>query len=424
MKAKTWRFNIALFSLVILPLLLTSCLADLLNKHFGYELPIYLSYYSDYGDAPSRKRIESGYILTEEDLPAISADNNEFLGWYLDKTWTSPANSGMMLYDSITLYARWRYNNSSNENKTPYLVQIHIFDPSNGKTTFTSDTYWTFINEDEIEDFTRDFDVNLERIPSLDYIHYENNYYYGPDGNNYCDDVYVVDLYYYSKYTTLDSLPYYEQLQYYGLTLNLYLKEYIPSGFAMSSITGLPPVNLHLEESSINVIGSGSFKECNWLKEIYFPDTLIMIESNAFKQCVNLEYVHFPDSANVDTIGESAFASCANLKDFKIPDSVTILGSSASGYVFDGCTSLTSIKIPKNSSLTSIKSGTFMNCSNLTTVYIPKNIKNIGSIAFYGTNLTDVYYEGSESDRSDSTFQINDDRIKNTDLVTWHYNAY
>ena len=65
-----------------------------------------------------------------------------------------------------------------------------------------------------------------------------------------------------------------------------------------------------------------------------------------------------------------------------------------------------------------------MNCSNLTTVYIPKNIKNIGSIAFYGTNLTDVYYEGSADDRSNSTFQIDDDRIKNTALVTWHYNAY
>ena len=424
MKAKTWRYNIALFSLVILPLLLTSCLADLLNKHFGYELPIYLSYYSDYGDAPSRKQIESGYALTEDDLAPITVTDNEFLGWYLDKTYTSPANIGMILYDSTTLYACWKYSNY--DNNTPYLIQCYILAPSNGTTTFTlePDAFFIFYKQYELESYVPYIGDGFEYLPSLDNMHYEQNYYFGSEYSNYFENVIVVDKYFYAKYTSLDDLQYYQQLIAYGSpTLNLYLNSSIQYGYSMSNFD-LPPVILNMEGSSMNKIEENTFKNCSWLKEIYLPYSIIEIGKASFAGCLNLEYVHTQGLTSLQTIGEEAFNMCINLKEFQIPDSIQTLGGSASGYVFSGCSSLTSIKIPKNSSLTSIKSGTFMNCSNLTTVYIPKNIKNIGSIAFYGTNLTDVYYEGSESDRSNSTFQINDDRIKDSALVTWHYNAY
>ena len=424
MKAKTWRYNIALFSLVILPLLLTSRLADLLNKHFGYELPIYLSYYSDYGDAPSRKRIESGYILTEEDLPAISADNNEFLGWYFDQECTSPATAGTILYDSTTLYARWQYSNY--DNGTPYLIQYYTFEPGIGQNYFAlnPNSFVVLTNQFELESFVPYLSEAFEYLPELDNIHYEYNYYFGYENSNYFEKVIVVDMYFYAKYTSLDDLQNYSYLNSYGnITLNLYLNTYIPSGYSLSSYN-LPPVILHMEESSIDKIEENTFKNCNWLKEIYLPYSINEIGKEAFAGCMGLNYVHTTYSTTLKIIGENAFDMCVNLKEFQIPDSIQTLGGSASGYVFSGCSSLTSIKIPKNSSLTSIKSGTFMNCSNLTTVYIPKNIKNIGSIAFYGTNLTDVYYEGSEADRSDSTFQINDERIQDPALVTWYYNAY
>ena len=231
MKTKTWRLHFAIFSLVILPLVLTSCLADMLNKHFGYELPIYLSYYSEFGDAPSRKRIEPGYELTEEDLEPITATDNAFLGWYLDKEYTSMAGTGLVLNDNTTLYARWQYSNYDND--TPYLIQCYIFAPSNGTTTFTlePDAFFIFYKQYELESFVPYLSDSFEYLPSLDNMHYEYNYYFGSGYGNYFEKVIVVDKYFYAKYTSLDDLPSYTYFNSYGnITLNLYLNTEIPYG--------------------------------------------------------------------------------------------------------------------------------------------------------------------------------------------------
>ena len=93
---------------LLLPLLFTSCLADLLNEKFGYTAPIYVSYKSEYGETPSRKLIEKGTALTSEYLPEIYADDNVFEGWYMDDDFKEPAQEGYIVNQSLTLYAKWK----------------------------------------------------------------------------------------------------------------------------------------------------------------------------------------------------------------------------------------------------------------------------------------------------------------------------
>lgn len=57
-------------------------------------------------------------------------------------------------------------------------------------------------------------------------------------------------------------------------------------------------------------------------------------------------------------------------------------------------TDFTSIRIPNG--VVTIGDNAFYDCGNLSTVYIPDSVTSIGEYAFDSTNLSDVYYEGSE----------------------------
>lgn len=72
--------------------------------------------------------------------------------------------------------------------------------------------------------------------------------------------------------------------------------------------------------------------------------------------------------------------------------------------------------------VTAIGDSAFVADNTITSVALSKNIKTVGANAFKGcTNLTDVWYEGTESDKSGITVSS----TNNTDFTsaTWHYNA-
>ena len=59
-----------------------------------------------------------------------------------------------------------------------------------------------------------------------------------------------------------------------------------------------------------------------------------------------------------------------------LPDSIETIGRRA----FDGCTTLTDIKIPYG--VENIETSAFYGCENLTTVVIPDSVTHIGNYAF------------------------------------------
>ena len=88
---------------------------------------------------------------------------------------------------------------------------------------------------------------------------------------------------------------------------------------------------------------------------------------------------------SVIRIGSCAFSGCSSLTSVTIPKSVTCIEYRA----FYGCSSLTSVTIPN--SVTRIEVGAFSGCSSLTSVTIPKSVTRIEYYAFSGcSSLTSI----------------------------------
>lgn len=75
------------------------------------EKPVYtITYQSEKGNLPDSKQVEDGYVLTAEDLPALTADGYTFKGW--DKT------EGDVITEDTVITASWE--------KTPDTVMYTI----------------------------------------------------------------------------------------------------------------------------------------------------------------------------------------------------------------------------------------------------------------------------------------------------------
>jgi hypothetical protein len=84
---------------------------------------------------------------------------------------------------------------------------------------------------------------------------------------------------------------------------------------------------------------------------------------------------------------------------------------------------LKSFLAPKDCKLQTFEEGAFQNCIKLRTVYIPKSVLYIGPEAFgHCITITDVYYEGSESDWNNIIIREGNEYLTG-EPVTLHYNS-
>lgn len=167
--------------------------------------------------------------------------------------------------------------------------------------------------------------------------------------------------------------------------------------------------------NNVSSIGAGAFHNCKDLISINLPNSLTSIGDGAFVSTA-LKNVVIP--YGVTTIGTSAFAGCRNLESIVIPDSVSELGEY---YTFSGCDKLTSIKLPDG--LTTIGFGTFDGCTNLTNITIPSTVKDIygetrlAHAAFADcNNLSEVYFEGSETEWNSIDIGKGNDCFENANI--------
>ena len=164
--------------------------------------------------------------------------------------------------------------------------------------------------------------------------------------------------------------------------------------------------------NSVKIIGMEAFDDCSLLKNIIIPDSVTTIREWAFFMCDGLTEIIIPDS--VTTIGSGAFTYCSNLKTAILSNSIKII----EGSLFSSCENLTTISIPK--SVIEIKEKAFLDCTNLKTISIPKSVTQFGFYTFLNSGLTDIYYEGTETQWKSI---INVDACDIPENTTIHFNS-
>lgn len=193
---------------------------------------------------------------------------------------------------------------------------------------------------------------------------------------------------------------------------------------AFSFASSLQTVEL---PSTLKSINNGTFWDATGLRNINFPDGLTKIGYGAFMGCTSLKEANLPDS--VDTIGSSAFKGCTSLAAIHFPKNWTTVVSPHAydaydgvmfdtGYIFGGCTKLTSVEIPDGA--TAIPAYAFEDCTKLTSVTIPSSVKTIGKRAFNGCSTLKRIYLGYPVE------EIGKDAFKKCSVLTIHteYGAY
>lgn len=132
------------------------------------------------------------------------------------------------------------------------------------------------------------------------------------------------------------------------------------------------------------VIQKEAFKNCQHLHEVIL-DNVSGIEENAFQGCTSLTQIRIPGS--VKNLGDGAFRDCGGLKTVDIHEGVITIGNSA----FANCYQLQSIPFPK--SLHYINSEAFKSCSNLSDIQFNEGIIQVGIEAFcFCTSLKEIKF--------------------------------
>lgn len=144
--------------------------------------------------------------------------------------------------------------------------------------------------------------------------------------------------------------------------------------------------------ASVRIIGENAFKNCIGLEQVIIDEgsALTSIGQYAFASCKNLQKIELEHCSHLTALSGQAFQNCASLKEIDLSATrVTQLGHTASyGFVFDGCASLSSVKLPET--LTSINNYSFSDCRSLESINVPASVKTLGSYAFYHAGLTQI----------------------------------
>lgn len=234
------------------------------------------------------------------------------------------------------------------------------------------------------------------------YEDYDDEYY-----DEYCEDEFYGDGYYDGDY-------YYDSMLQDGIWYNLVITddfaEATVSGYAYDEEGGslldacvtIPETVMYGKtEATVTSIGYMAFSDCETLREITIPETIIDISDYAFSGVSHLEKVVIPETAHFDYFGTGVFeytpvlgyfAENATDGEIILGDNVLFayLGDEASytvpveiDFIADYCFFMSAVEnVTLNDSVEIIDEYTFASCRNLKEITVPECVYYIGEGAF------------------------------------------
>ena len=142
---------------------------------------------------------------------------------------------------------------------------------------------------------------------------------------------------------------------------------------------------------NISNMGSYAFRNCKMITSMDFSNsTLSTLPQQAFANCTSLQSITLPST--LTAINSECFRNCSSLLEIDLSNLTSFVWSTYnSGYIYAGCTSLTTVKYPPSREIRFYVHD-FDGCENLTALVIPasSSVKSIGDYAFSGTGFADL----------------------------------
>ena len=144
--------------------------------------------------------------------------------------------------------------------------------------------------------------------------------------------------------------------------------------------------------ATVEKIADYAFQGCEMLSEVTLNDGLKYIGISCFEGCTSLKSIKLPKSLKV--LRENAFRVCTALQTVEFDDNINFYNGYSYGFynnVFDGCESLHTVKLPKNSPGNFvIPMATFSWCPSLKSIEFPANTSRIDQLAFYRSGIENL----------------------------------
>ncbi|MDE5757314.1 MAG: leucine-rich repeat domain-containing protein, partial [Allobaculum sp.] len=155
---------------------------------------------------------------------------------------------------------------------------------------------------------------------------------------------------------------------------------------------GLSYLNTVMLPETVKEIGNSAFEETDF-NQISIPASVESIGNSVWAQ-TPLRYVTFEENSQLKTIGHSAFKQ-TRIIEFNMPNSVEKLVTARIyssqpdiSCLFEDCTSLTKLHLSEG--LNCVEGYITDGCTSLSEVNIPSNSTFIGNNAFYKTNIKSI----------------------------------
>ena len=290
-----------------------------------------VSYKTEYGSTPNSISVQSDTILTEEQLPELTATGFVFINWYDGEIKVKP--NEYKVTKNLTLIAKWA------EGLPLSTDEIPTFDYSTLKERdtlvilgkITSDSL--SIIKSKLDTSEIPFGVDLSNVEGLTTI--EENAF------KWCQKLSHIEL---------------------PNTVTTIGKE------AFLSCSGLKSLTL---PDSVTRIENSAFQLCTNLKTLELPDSVTFIGELAFYVCASLTSIKLP--SNLETISNRAFEVCGGLTSIEIPSSVTSIGKGA----FTHCSNLETVTFEDSNDWYVTENADFTNGTQIDVSNPETNVKNL-----------------------------------------------